>query len=422
MRFSRTIIVVLVLLAAGPVQAQDGEDGYRDARRALNRQRFDEAIAAFQALRSDYPDSQYAADSYYWEAFALERNGNPERAVQVLDTLLREHRNASTVEDARALRIRICSELAQRGDGECAATISSIMRDPAQLDDATRMAAVKALITMRADRAVPIATQLLENRNQAVAVRKQALFVVADKAVEAQAREVLLNVALDQTDDPDVRAQAVFWLSEVPGEETLRALSGLLDGPADHELKNRAIFAISQHESPQAMSLLREFAENDDLDIGLRKQAIFWIGDRGEQQALPFLEQLYANLTDSALKQQVLFAVSETDADDSTDWLVSRARDEAEPIEVRKQALFWAADSGLPSSELVSLYQSFSERPLREHLIWLMADHDDEGALDSLLEIARNDPDPDLRAKAVFWLGDSDDPRAAEYLIELLRP
>ncbi len=87
---------------------------------------------------------------------------------------------------------------------------------------------------------------------------------------------------------------------------------------------------------------------------------------------------------------------------------------------MRKQALFWAAEAGLSIGQLESLYEDFDDLALREHLIWLIADQGGEGSLESLLDIARNDPNPDMRAKAVFWIGDSEDPRAAEYLLELL--
>jgi len=425
MKVAKIIGIVFMWVAAAIVQAQDAEQSYRDARRTLNSQDFDAAVNAFRALRRDYPESPYVGDAYYWEAFALERGGNLQRAVEVIDELLREQPEASTLDDARAMRIRICSELARRGDGQCAEEVAETVRDPSGLDDATRMAAVNALLNMRADRAVPIATQVVANRSQPRNVRRQALVVLADKAegdaqLEAQARETLRSVALDETDDLEVRRQAVFWLSELPGEATLATLSELVNGAGDRELRERAVFAIAQHESPEAMSLLEGLAGNEALDLELRNRAIFWIGDEGEEQALPFLTRLYEQLTNEELKRQVLFAVSETDADGAAEWLLSRAEDEGASVELRKQALFWAAESGVSATALGSMYARFEDPELRGQLIWLIADQGGEGSLESLLDIARNDPDPEMRRTAVFWIGDSDDPRAAEFLLELL--
>ena len=133
MRFSKIVMLALAASAVGPAYAQSDADRYNEAQRALNRQEFDEAITALRALRRDYPESRYVDDSYYWEAFALERTGNPERALEVIDTLLSEHADAESIDDAQALRIQICSELARRGDGDCAAQISSTVRDLDQL-------------------------------------------------------------------------------------------------------------------------------------------------------------------------------------------------------------------------------------------------------------------------------------------------
>lgn len=424
MKYLKIALVALAIATTAPVVAQDAEDAYRDARRELNRRNFDDAIAAFQALRRDYPESGYVGDSYYWEAFALERNGELERAVDVIDQQLSDYPTASTAGDARALRIQVCSDLARRGDGECAEAVAETVRDPGRLDDATRMAAVNALINMRADRAIPIASRVAANRDQPVAVRKQALFVLSDKAEDnagdSTARDVLRSIALDETDDTDVRAQAVFWLSEVPGEDTLEVLTEIVDTATSPELRDRAVFAISQHDDPQAMVLLRQIAENESFGVELRKRAIFWIGDEGGADALPFLTGLYDNLSDAELKRQVLFAVSETEAEAAKPWLLERARDTAAPVQVRRQALFWAAEAGLTAAELNALYQDFEEPGLREHLIWLISEEGGDGSLDLLFDIARNDPDPEMRQKAVFWIGDSDDPRATDFLLQLL--
>jgi HEAT repeat protein len=265
-------------------------------------------------------------------------------AARTLETARSQYPNAATSAEARALRVQVCSELARRGDGECAADVSVVVRDSSQLDEATKLAAMNALINMRADRAVPIATQALENPNQPPEVRKRAIFILADKAeeanAEAQVRATLVRVAASSAEDRELREQAIFWLSEIPGDETLDALTQLMSGTLDGDLKTRAIFAISQHDSPRAMGLLREYAEDSRLDVELRKQAIFWLGQEGEEQAVPYLTDLYGKVDDAELKQQILFAVAETDAASALDWLLARATDPAESLETRKKALF----------------------------------------------------------------------------------
>jgi HEAT repeat protein len=57
---------------------------------------------------------------------------------------------------------------------------------------------------------------------------------------------------------------------------------------------------------------------------------------------------------------------------------------------------------------------------MREQVIFVYSQRDDSAAVDRLLEIARRDPDTELRKKALFWLGQSSDPRAAKALQEVI--
>jgi hypothetical protein len=429
MKYLKTL--VLTLLAATAVaalaQSRNADDVYRDAQGALTRQDFARAIDGFRELRRDFPTSRYVADSLYWEALALERSGNLEGAVQALDTQLREHPDARTAADARGRRVQICAELARTGNRDCAEDIASVVRDPTQADAELRLYALNALQNMRAERALPIATAVLNDRSQPQELRLQALFIIADKGeesaeLEKQARDTLLATARDATESMEIRKQAIFWLSELEGAETLSALREIMSSSNDEELLKSAIFAIAEQDSAQAAALLRELAENQALGVEVRKQAIFWLADEYEEQAVPFLTDLYGKLDDSELKQQVLFAVAETEADTALGWLLERAGDSRETLEVRKKALFWANEAGLPVAQLRGLYRSAAEREMREQIIWLISASEDDSsaALDALIDIARNDPDREMRSKAVFWIGESDDPRAEDLLLEIL--
>jgi HEAT repeat protein len=53
-------------------------------------------------------------------------------------------------------------------------------------------------------------------------------------------------------------------------------------------------------------------------------------------------------------------------------------------------------------------------------LIFVYSQREEPAAVDKLLEIARKDPDAELRKKALFWLGQSDDPRAAKALQDII--
>ena len=230
----------------------------------------------------------------------------------------------------------------------------------------------------------------------------------------------MLLAAARNDPDAEVREQAVFWLSQVGTDKAVVALDSILRFTKDPELQDKAIFALSQHGSQRAQAALHAYAGREDIGEGLREKAIFWIGQSGSKEDEAFLRSLYGKLKNEELKKKILFSISQTGSKESLGWLVEVARNKAEPLEMRKQALFWAGQNGATSADLASLYNSFSERDLREHLIFVLSQQGDRPAADKLVEIAKKDPDPELRKKALFWLGQIDDPRAAEVLEEII--
>ena len=58
---------------------------------------------------------------------------------------------------------------------------------------------------------------------------------------------------------------------------------------------------------------------------------------------------------------------------------------------------------------------------LKEHAVFLLSQLKDREGVDALIGIARTNPDPHVRSKAIFWLGESGDPRAIDVFEEILR-
>jgi HEAT repeat protein len=92
-------------------------------------------------------------------------------------------------------------------------------------------------------------------------------------------------------------------------------------------------------------------------------------------------------------------------------------------MELRKQALFWAAQQGTASTaQLAAIYDKNTDQEMKEQAIFTLAQrgNKDPQAVDKLLDIAKNDKNAELRKRAIFWLGQSKDPRAAKLLQQLI--
>jgi HEAT repeat protein len=406
------------------LQEDPGAGEYRSAREALNARRYMEAAERFARMRESFPESGYVPDSYYYQAFAMYREQSREsfRAAMALLERQRElHPRASTRADADELRVRIEAALAQRGDAGAAAAIAEQAAQPCGEEQEVRLAALSALLNMNAERAVPILQEVLRNRDScSVELRRRAVFLISQHMTD-ESVDILVDLAHTNPDpDPEVREQAVFWLSQVQSEAALDALLGILGETNDEALQERAIFAISQHGGERAIGVLRQFAERPDAPSHLRENAIFWIGQGGPEGA-QFLQQLYASLEDPELKERTVFGIAQSGTAEARAWLMERAMDSEESLEVRKNALFWAGQTGgIQSSELEELYGSVTDMEMKEQVIFVASQAEGSAAVDFLMDVARDEQDAELRQRAIFWLGQSDDERVAEFLLSLI--
>ncbi|MBC7790079.1 MAG: HEAT repeat domain-containing protein [Anaerolineae bacterium] len=287
-------------------------------------------------------------------------------------------------------------------------------------DDDMRIAALNALQQMDSDQALPILREVLDRRDAcSVALRRKAVFLVAQTNTEAGG-ELLVKV-IGSDPDAEVRRQAVFWLSEVPGERAVTVLDSILRNTRDTDIQEKAVFALSQHESSRARVLLRGIAESGNITEELRSRAIFAIGHHsGTREDGVFLRSLYPRLTSERLRETLIQSVAQIESADVRAWLLSLVSNDEQPLEVRKKALFWAGQNVTAVSDLINLYEELSDQEMREQLIWVLSDRKETKATDKLIDIARNDKNRESRKKAIFWLGQQNDPRVKKLLLEII--
>ena len=474
-RPARAVAPLRAPVLGAPIAGDPGDSLYRAGTSALNRGDYTRAAQLFHQVREKYPRSVRAGDSYYWEAFALYRQGGSDN-LRSARTLLAQQKSkfpgATTGGDASSLYGRVQGELARRGDPDAQIWVNTQTRDlaapalaPAAPSEAAARAvapvaaearalaraaaapmvaredrdddedalpqgcdrdayeakieALNALLSMENEQAVPILHHVLAKRDACSAgLRKKAVFLLAQHQDDSTGA-VLLDVVRNDPDQ-DVKAQAVFWLSQVNSPQAISALEDILKTSTDIDLQRKALFALSQQHDPRGAQILRAYAERSDVPAELQEQAIFWLSQGDDGKNGEFLRGLYGRLTRESAREKVLFALSQEHDPANGKWLVDRARDTTESIELRKRALFWAGQRKGALPDLISLYGSTTDREMREQLVFVYSQSRDRAAADKLIDIAKNDPDPELRKKALFWLGQSNDPRVAQLLQDII--
>jgi len=112
-------------------------------------------------------------------------------------------------------------------------------------------------------------------------------------------------------------------------------------------------------------------------------------------------------------------------ADSVTVWrqLLDLARDSRANRQSRKSAVFWLSqEAGEAVARELGDFVADDEqdREVREQAVFALSQLPRDEGVPTLLRVARNNPDPSIRRKALFWLGQSEDPRALALFEEIL--
>ncbi len=137
------------------------------------------------------------------------------------------------------------------------------------------------------------------------------------------------------------------------------------------------------------------------------------LGPVSDREAADYLLGL-AEHTPTHIGRDAIFPA--TLADSVTVWprLIALARNADAPNETRKQAVFWLGQAAASATGALDSLANEPQldRSVREEAIFALSQRPANEGVPILLRIARTNPDPALRRKAMFWLGQSGDPRA----------
>jgi HEAT repeat protein len=275
----------------------------------------------------------------------------------------------------------------------------------------------------------PDLLRIARDGSVSIGTRRRAVsFVglVGDRSVVAPLVD-LARQGTSSTDTDDVgpgdsvQGAAVGALSMLQDDAGIPALMDLARNGAEG-VRKAAVFWLGQSDSPQARALVRSVIDNGRETEAVRGSAIFALsqGRNETPEDGAFLRSAFDRLESPRLKDRILMAVSQGDDADGPRWLLDRAGDERQPLEVRRKAVFWAGQGHARVVDIVSLYRRVQDPRLREHVIFVLSQRDEEPAVDALMNIARNDESRAMRGKALFWLAQKNDPRVTKMIADIV--
>lgn len=409
------------------LQGDPADSLYRLARELLNRGEYRRAALTFKELSTRMPTSGYAADALYWQAFALYRIGGTTEmrsAIDALELQKQKYPGARLQSENAALSLRIRGALAARGDAAAAAELRTAAGDSAlrcdREEQSVRVEALNALTRSDPEGAMPILQKTLARRDSCSAsLRRTAVFLVGNKNRDAASVSLLAQVARN---DPsiEVRAAALEWLARVPGDEALGVLDEISRDTSDSRVQQAAVRALVRHPSPRARQLVRNIVERSDSPERLRLEALSAFDkERSTSDDVAWMRTLYSRTDNARVKARIVNTLANIGGDDVDQWMLAMARNVDESSDTRRYAMRRVGRT-LPIAELAKLYDTSSDRAIREVIIETLSARAEGDATDKLLDIVKTGTDPQLRRSAISALTRKKDPRTLRLLMEII--
>lgn len=194
-----------------------------------------------------------------------------------------------------------------------------------------------------------------------------------------------------QREKEELQMIALEALMASPSERSLPAIIKLLDGDGSDELKENALFVLSQIDHPDASAKLLAYAHDGSGEV--QQEAIRMIGISGDSAAMSGLADIYAN-GDRDVREAVLEAYMIADDVQSVFNIAMQAQDEDEYETAVEMLGMMDANA-----ELTRLRE---EKGISDALIeaYMISDNDAE-----LRILAVDSSDTELQAEAIEALG-----------------
>jgi hypothetical protein len=394
-----TLILALAGAAHGSALIPDSTDEaqsqegtlYARGTAALDKRDWETAATTFEqaaTLKGERADA-----ALYWRAYALHKSGRRDDALQAIAALRSAYPRSRWMKDAAALDLEI-----RQASGQAPAPA-------AEGSDDLKLLALGGLMNADPARALPLIKQMLA-RSPTQTVRDRAMFVLAQSG-SPEAREVLMQMARGGA-DVETQVTAIRYVGLFGGQDSRQSLLDIYSGTQNPEARKAVLTGLMVAGAREQLVAIARTETAPEL----RREAINQLGVSGARAEL---EQLYQQDKSPDARRAVINALFVSGA---VDQMTALATKETDP-ELRREAV---QRLGLMGKETAPTLKSIygSERDPRVKAAVLHA-YFVQGNATALIEIARQEQDPERKKEAVQMLSLMHSKEATDYMLELLK-
>ncbi len=225
----------------------------------------------------------------------------------------------------------------------------------------------------------------------------------------------------------DAGGLSFLWLTGVSPAESIQALHAIAKDTAAQtreQIRNadNAVSAIAMHADPAADSALEELLAPSHPDQ-VRRQAIFWLGNARGQRGFQLVSKIVREDPSDKIREHAVFALTQNKDPQASSVVVAVAHND-KSARVRGQALFWLAQRAqrkIAESAISDAIANDPETEVKKKAVFALTQMPAGEGVPLLIQVARNNKNPDVRKQAIFWLGQSKDERALTFIEEVLK-
>lgn len=370
--------------------AEREADLYEQGMDAIDDEEWEDAVQYFSKCAE--LKGKRADGALYWTAYALNKEGQKDQALQVIAALKKNYPKSEWIDDADALSVEVRE---RRG----------VRVQPSEVnDEEVKLMAIHSLMNTDSERALPLLEKILKGTSSKK-MKEQAMFVLSQSS-SAKAQQLIASYAKGGG-NAELQKQAVHYLGIAGGERNRALLLEVYQSTKSRNVKEEVLNALMI--SGDRGRILN--AAKTETDPELREEAIRLLGVMGARNDLAAMWQTEtaSNVRDAIM--EALFIAGDVEH------IHEIAKNDKNP-DVREEAIRKLGIMGKKTAPmLLAFYANESSLHIKEAVLDALFVQSNARAL---IDLAKKETNRSLKREILQKLSVMNNKEAIDYMLELL--
>lgn len=365
-------------------------DLYEQGESAIDDEEWESAVRYFAKCAE--LKGKRADGAIYWTAYALNKLGNKDGALQMIDALKKNYPKSEWIDDADALSVEVKE---RRG----------VKVNPSDVDDEdVKLMAIHSLMNTDPERAFPLLEKILKG-NASKNIKEGAMFVLSQSPSQ-KARDLMASFAKG-SGSPKLQELAVHYLGVAGGERNRQLLLEAYNASKSRSVKEEVLNALMI--SGDRARILN--AAKTEPDSELREEAIRLLGVMGARNDLAAMWQTEASPGAREAIIDAMFVAGDVEH-------IGEIAKNDKSAEVRGEAIRKLGLMGKKTAAtLIAFYQNDPSSEIKEAVIDALFVQNNARAL---IDLSKQEKNKSLKREILQKLSVMGNKEAVDYMLEIL--